>query len=477
MKKACCAAFAVLSILGWAPVSESATLALTHAAVIDGTGAAAQGDMTVLIRDGRIVEIGASASVTVPATARVVDARGLFLIPGLWDTHVHTALGTGPDWAEICSLLFLANGITSVRDMGGEVAALRRYENEALGGNMPLVRVVPVGPLLDGPGDPFPGILHVESEAAARQAVESLEKEGFSTVKILSSLHKDAFLAIADECRTREMDLIGHVPESVTVVEASDAGMREMEHLFGFLIACSSKERELRDKRADAIARGDARAYAWVRREILDTYSAEKADALCALLKKNGTRQCPTLAFLRAQVPLDPRCSLDDPRMAYIPRSLRTAWRPDEILKQVPPEEHPDIQRAFQIDLDLVGRMHRAGVAVLAGTDTDGQTPFLFPGFSLHEELELLVECGMSPMDALRAATQKAAECVGIEDSCGTIEKGKTADLVLLSANPLEDIRNTQRIAGVILNGRWHSPDDLKRLLDRAARVAVGPAP
>jgi imidazolonepropionase-like amidohydrolase len=404
--------------------------------------------------------MGRDGSVRIPPGARIVDARGKFLIPGLIDMHVHTS------WDPyFVRPMLLANGITATREMfAKEKRAIRLRREELDRGEVLGPRILAAGQIVDGEGGPWPGSIIVSSAEQARQAVDAEKRDRFDYVKVYSALSRDEFFAIADEARRDNIPFAGHVPGSVSVIEASNAGQKSFEHLYGILLACSSREDELRSRPLSPYLEELAEA---------DYFSEEKAQSLFTLFEKNGTWQTPTMAVLRnAALHDDPQVAkafFDSDRLQYAPYSLRFMWALG--LKMTPKmtEEQLAISRAyFQTESRLVGEMQRAGVGILAGTDTPN--PYVYPGFALHDELELLVAAGLSPMEALEAATRNPALYLGMSDSLGTIAKGKVADLVLLDADPLTDIRNTRRIDAVVLAGTMFAPPALDDMLAKVKR-------
>ncbi len=455
----------ILLLLIFAPLFSAAAsgqakqdarpLVFAHVTVIDMTGAAAKPDMTVVITGDRITEVGKSDKVKLPKDAQVVEAAGKFLIPGLWDMHVHT-------WDKNYFFpLYIANGITGVRDMFGPVPPIKQWRKEIEDGVTLGPRIVAAGPIVDGPKPVWPGSIGVSNAEEGRKAVTTVKEGGSDFVKVYSLLPRDAYFAIADEAKRQGMVFAGHVPESVSAAEASDAGQKSIEHLTGVLLACSSREDEIRkETQARRLQGMTALLYAFAQVEALNSFDSKKAERLFARFVKNGTWMSPTLTVLRGIAFIGDADFRNDPRLDYVPAYLRMGlWGPNAFgLSIRKPEDHANAKRVFQKQLELIGAMKRAGVEFIAGTDTPN--PYVFPGFSLHDELAMLVQSGLTPMEALQAATRNAAKYLGKLDSLGTIEKGKFADLVLLDQNPLADIANTKKIRAVALGGR---------LVDRAA--------
>ncbi len=456
------ACLTVVALAGALPVraedAPAKSLAITGVTVIDATGAPARLDMTVVVTGDRITAIGKPGEVGVPEGAQVVDVKGKYLIPGLWDMHVHTA---NPSFLP----LYLANGVTGVRDMHAldpdAIFGLRKQVQE---GKHPGPRVFAAGPLVDGPKPLVPSSLVAANATEGREAVRKLKKMGADFVKVYTKLPREAYLSIADEAKKQGLPFVGHVPESVSAAEASDLGQKSIEHLVGVELACSDREDELRREAVAAMAKADNQAVGELLGRVgaraADSFSDKKARALYARFVRNGTWQVPTLTALRSLVSLDNPKFTADPRVKYMSPSLRSYWS-----LKLSPETAAWLKRAYERATGLVRAMHKAGMPFLAGTDTPG-VPYVFPGFSLHDELALLVaEGGFTPLEALQAATRDPARFLGREKDLGTVEPGKLADLVLLDADPLADIHNTTKIAAVVANGRLLPRRELDRML------------
>jgi imidazolonepropionase-like amidohydrolase len=437
--------------------------ALVHANVVDVRDGSIARDVTVTIEGNRIASI--APGVRPPKGATVVDATGKYVIPGLWDMHVH--------WYEESYLpLFVANGVTGVRQMWG-FGMLQQWRDRIEAGTLVGPRQWIASAILDGPHPIWPGSVAVADADAGRAAVRDAKAAGFDFIKVYSLLPRDAFFAIAEQAKAEHMRFAGHVPFSVSSAEAADAGMQSIEHLTGVLLATSSHEEAIR--KAYATADGVAAMMKVGRAtadELLATYDETKAAALFARFVKDGTWQSPTLVVNRSIASLDDPAFADDARLRYVPQSYREMWNPknDFRLKDLKPEDYAMRRKTFAKQEQIVGAMNKAGVRFVAGTDVGN--PFCFPGFSLHDELALLVEAGLSPLQSLQAATRNAAELVG-RDDLGVVEKGKLADLVVLDANPLVDIHNTTKIAAVVFDGRYHSRDELAKMLAGVEKLAA----
>jgi hypothetical protein len=289
-----------------------------------------------------------------------------------------------------------------------------------------------------------------------------LKRRGADFIKLQSLMSRESYFAMADEARRQGIVFAGHVPDAIRAVEASNAGQKSIEHLTGVFEGCSNVE--------DELLRGPKGI-----KRFLETFDDAKAAALIAVFKKNRTWQAPTLVWERGGNLLDQRDLQHDPRARYVPASWKNgAWRrfTEDILKDQANDDLQTRQRFVAKEIEVVRDMHRAGIPFLAGTDTAAGV-YVFPGFSLHEEMQLLVRAGFTPLEALQCATRNPAEYLGKLSEMGTLEKGKVADLVLLDANPLDDIANTQRIAGVVVTGRYLSRAELDRLLRSVEMAAV----
>ena len=416
---------ALLMLLASWPAAQAApdTLAVRHVTVISATGAAPAADMTVLIAGGRIRVIGPAKSVRVRPGYRVVEGAGRYLIPALWDMHVHLA----EEWPDSAlGAWFLDHGVVGVRDMGTPMPRIRALRAAFASPASPGPRIVAAGPFLNG-SRAVPGlVLHVETEADGRRAADSVRALGADFVKVLSEIPPPAFRGAAEEARRIGLPIVGHLPAGIGPAEASDAGLRSLEHQFGLALSCAYEN-------ARRCAAADARVTA------LDTA------AVFARLKQNGTWLTPTFVSFVRVLRSDDSARRHDPRLALLPGAVRTTWLADRTA--APGGLAPALAR----ERAMLPPMRAAGLGFLAGTDFGD--PFLYPGASLHDELAELVASGLTPMEALQAATRNAAAFFGTVDSAGTIERGKVADLILLEADPLADIRNTRRIAAVVVHG------------------------
>ena len=445
-------------------LSPALPLVLQHVTVIDSTGTAPQPDMSVLIERGRIKAISSSREFHPGSGFTVVDATGKVLIAGLWDMHVHALSNRDP---ELFFRLFVANGITGIRDMGGDIplSQIVKLKQEISLGLRLGPEIFAAGPILEGEHPFWPFSISAPSAATARRAVDTLVEEHADFLKVYNTLSRQSYLTIASEAKKDGIPFVGHIPDSITPAEASALGQKSIEHLWGIPVYESSKSRQLHAMAATAnqearpeVAR---QLFYEINQAVLTTHDAKKAAQLNDEFRRNGTWQTPTLVVLRAYASLHDPALAKDPRLAYIPEDLRRFW---ESIGGPPDPRNDQIQLAlFQQDLSIVNEMHTAEVPLLAGTDTPN--PYTYPGFSLHEELQLLVSAGLSPMEAIETATLRAAQFLNVDKEFGSVQVGKIADLVLLDASPLDDIQNTKRICAVIVRGRFLDRSSLDSLL------------
>jgi imidazolonepropionase-like amidohydrolase len=370
--------------------------------------------------------------------------------------------------------LLISSGIVGVRDMGGDLETLLAWKRAIEAGMLLGPHIIASGPWLAGNGKKSAEQIPVSNEEEARAAVRDLKKRGADFIKILTLPSREAFFAVADEAKKQGLTFVGHVPSQITASEASDAGMHSIEHIVYSALAfdCSSKEPELRKAAGAAREKHDQKALADLGTQAIDSYSAEKAAALWARFKKNDTWEVPTLASIAAILPpkITPEQQALDSQLDFVPESLRKQWDPRAPDNQMSASAQQWWTKQFANDFKLAREMHRAGVLMLAGSDSLDR--FVFPGESLHKELQLFQQNGFSPMEALQSATRDAARFLGREKEFGTIAVGRSADLVLLDANPLDNIANTSKIAGVVRGGAFLDRGALDKLLAQAKAAA-----
>lgn len=458
-----------------APPGRTAIVGVT---VIDVAAGGALEERTVLLADGRIASIEPASSAPDSALAalraagiRVIDGRGRYLIPGLWDMHVHLRHPIAP---ELLMPQFIAHGVTGVRDMasdcdGAEESTAdrvcidrmlewrRRIEaGELLGPRLPALSSFPLNPPWD----------YEVAEAEARSLVGRLAGRGVEWIKLYYRLSPEAFGWIVDEASKLGLRTGGHLPLRMTAIEASEAGLGSLEHARDFLFDCFP---------GSAGFRGTTRSQnppMELMRAMVDEHDRACAEETFTAFVRNGTWYVPTHVTRRMDAYADDPEFRDDPRRVYIPAEAWESWQADAD-RMVALDSTPDgrrvMRRFYEEGLAITGRAHEAGVSIVLGTDA-GDT-YVFPGSGAHDELGELVKAGLTPAEALAAATVRAAEFLGLEEEHGTVDVGKVADLVLLGSDPLRDIAATRDIQMVIFRGLTLDRADLDGML---ARVEEG---
>ncbi len=404
--------------------SRAATLAIVGGTLIDGTGTAPVADAAIVIHDGRIVAAGPRSKVKIPKDANVVDAHGKTILPGLWDMHAHFEQ---VEWGPI----YLAAGVTTVRDCGNEFEFITAVRDAVAQGRGLGPRLLLAG-VVDGTSTYTIGVERVDTPEQARMWTDRYHAAGFQQMKIYSSVKLEELKAVADEAHRLGMSVTGHIPEGLDAYQAIEAGQDQINHIdyVANIMHATLPENASHLDRFKAGANID-----------LESPEAKKA---LAFLKEHHTVVDPTLALMEFFT-----ATTAKPPASFEPGVNKIAPELAAQLTDVgPPTDRSEIgQKVFDKEVAIVGALHRAGIPVVAGTD---QT---VPGHSLHREIELYVQAGFTPMEAIQAATIVPARAMGIEKDSGTVEKGKRGDLILVNGNPLEDIHQIRNVEYVITNG------------------------
>lgn len=431
----------------WCQMPESKPTAFVGVNVIPMDKERILQNQTVIIRDGVIVEIGDAQRIKVPRDARRVNAQGKFLIPGLWDMHVHL------DFAGESALpLFIANGVTGIRDMGGDFLLIKKWRDAISSGTLVGPRIKTSGPILENPKaiERYEKLMQISmansrigvaAPEGAADKITYLAKLGVDFLKIRTNANRETYLAIAAEAKRQGLTFVGHAPVGLSLVEVSNAGQKSIEHYL-FVLGPNFTEEQWKD--------------------------------VSSIFVKNGTYLVPTFISGRG-FRLTPDDQIEavindtsgnlDSRRKYVSPELIEFWSKELILKKNE-RLKLDYYEIEKKNFEIFRLMKRAGVRLMTGTDLAG--PMVFPGFSLHDELGVFVnDVGMTPYEALECATKIPAEFFGLQTSLGTIEKGKTGDVVLLDANPLDGIGNTKKISGVLKDGKFYSRADIEKILSQ----------
>jgi imidazolonepropionase-like amidohydrolase len=451
---------------------NNADLAITNVTVIDGSGKAAQTDMMVLIKDDTIISIEKSHSLTQNPGLKIIDGKGKFLIPGLWDMHVHGSADT------IFNLLMIANGITSVREMYTSRENFSYYiqwrnkteENKIVGPHL----YIPYATF--GQDQKWFGGEIISTPEQAIEFVREAKKMGADFIKIFDMYDKEVILTLYKEAKMEHIPVAGHAPICLDYSEAADAGQRTFEHLYGILISTSTKEDSLRKaalcetKNANNDISAFCHHYFFAQpEEWYSTYDSVKADRLFKHLKETGCFICPTFAVFENMLSILDSSKITDEQKRYVSENCWKYWYDlrGGFTGALTPSDYNSVRKAFKNRFEMVKIMHGYGIPVVAGTDESGGCPksFSIQGFVLHQELSLLVKAGLTPMEAIESTTSNAALAMNVSGKTGTVAVGKCADLVLLDANPLDDINNTRKINSVIKSGNYYSRSQLDSIL------------
>ena len=417
---------------------------------------------TVLVVGAEIVEVGAADEVSVPATATIVDGQGKFLLPGLADMHAHVGFGYQPGQTDPRAdlLLYLATGVTTVRNAVGSPEALRLAEAVA-DGTVPGPRLETASPLLEGEDAVWDFATRVVSADEARAAVRQFAAQGYESIKIYHTLSRDAYEAVADEARQLGVPMFGHVPFDVGVEEVLADGLASIEHFRGYDIDGLSEDVLAKDG-----GRSAARFASWL------NMSDERVTELVQATVAAGTWNCPTFVVNSMLIHADRLDAYADHAMAaYMPEHLVRRFRESGLEALFSPDSREMLRRVRPRMLMFLKRLHLAGAPLMTGTDT---FPSLVPGFTLIDEIGAFVEAGLSPYAALQAATTGPARFLGEYDRRGRILPGMAADLVLLGANPLDDIDHLWQLDGVMTDGRWLQRETLLSMLQELAATSAG---
>jgi imidazolonepropionase-like amidohydrolase len=414
--------------------SRAENIALVGGTLIDGTGRDPVLDSVVVIEKGRIVDAGPKSRVKIPSGAQKVDARGKTILPGLWDMHAHFEQ---VEWGPI----YLAAGATTVRDCGNEFEFITAVRDAVANGRGLGPRLLLAG-IVDGTGPSAIGVERVDTPEQAKMWTDKYHDAGFQQMKIYSSVKLEEVKDVADEAHRLGMTVTGHVPIGLNAYQTIEVGQDQINHIAYIL------DIMVPTLPADASRLDQAQARANLD---LNSPAAQKA---IAFLVQHGTVVDPTIALFEFF-----SASTAKPAASIEPGVTKVAPELQAILTDVgPPSPNAGInEKVFAKELAVVGALHKAGVPIVAGTD---QT---VPGHSLHREIELYVQAGFTPMEAIQAATIVPARVMGLDKEVGTVEPGKRADVIILDGNPLESIHNIRKVEFVITNGIMYNCAELWR--------------
>ena len=431
----------------------------------------------LLIEDERIVDIKPAGKLNADSV-QIFEAKGKYLIPGLWDMHTHPDdpevwwMNPDKDERELLLPLFIVYGVTGTRDMAGELELMKSWKSRIGAGELIGPEIIAAGPLLDGADASWDGSVSIEDAGRIKAIVDSLAAAGVDFLKIYSGLPRDVFFALCKYAKEVNLPVVGHIPTNVTTVEGAEAGMICQEHLLGILMECSRQEENIRNDKIDyGTAESGIDRYYIRNRLMMDTYDEVKAKKLFRQYVKFQTWHTPTISMWYKNAYYEEEVLKDEAHFKYLPKYLRKYWQPDTNvhLKYRHPKIVTTKKRLVEFYLKLIEEMHRSGVRLLAGTDV-GANPLCLPGIGVHNELSMFVKAGLSPAEALKTATINPPEFLMLDEDFGTVEIGKIANLVLLDGNPLDDIENIRQVSAVIKRGDLFDESRRNKILKNIER-------
>lgn len=450
-------------------------ICFTNVSTIDAEKGMQEG-MTVIVQNNRIIKVDKAENFDLAPSNHIIDGTGKYLIPGLWDAHVHFAYIE--EMAPSMFDLFLAYGITSVRDTGGKLDFVKAWKDRAEASPQDAPRVKIAGPLLDGTPNVYDGSIPTRPPLSlgangveeAIALVDLFDSVGVDLIKAYEMLTPEQFVAITERAREKGLKVTGHVPLSMDVISASNAGLNSMEHMRNLEMSSASNWEALLETRRKMLFDGKnevggvlrSNIHAAQRAEAVENYDEKVADGVLAVLAKNKTWQIPTLALSTGMV--NRHFAREDwiESFKYLPDEVAANWL--EAIAMVNEMTASESQRSHSEWMtNMIKKVNEFEIDIMAGTDCP--IFFLTPGLSLHEELAVLVKAGLTPMEALETATLNPARYFNMEHELGLVKENYIADLLLLDANPLEDIGNTKAINAVVKDGKIRSREDLDQLL------------
>lgn len=452
--------------------SSDADLVVRNVTVVDVAAGRAVGGRDVFVKGERIVDVVPTGRTSAAPSARVVDGRGRFVIPGLWDMHAHLNMQLDPARQQLP--LFTAFGVTGIRVMNtpmltGALARYREVQAQVANGSLVGPRVLAIGSWsvngAAGVSDAMPAYYKTRTEEEGRQLARHIKDLGYDFIKIYNGIPREGYVGLTDEARRLGIPFAGHEPAPMSAIELSNAGQRSIEHSRIFLLNCWPGADSMRQRLQTA-------HHTVLRQRMVDEYSPATCAAVFRTFAKNGTYITPTHVTRKMDAFADDLSYRANHALRYIPARQQIAWHADAngmIAADPTPAGRKAFMDFYAAGLALTAAASRAGVPVMLGTDAGDS--FVVPGASVHEELGELVKGGLSPAEALRAATLSGATFLGRTADFGTVQAGRAADLVLLDANPLADITNTTRIRAVIRAGRLFERAALDSMLAGVERT------
>jgi imidazolonepropionase-like amidohydrolase len=431
--------------------------AITDVVIVDVENGIAVPGQTVIVMGDRIDKIGAQGKIDIPEGTEIISGHGFYLMPGLVDAHVHYFD------APVFGRLMIANGVLLVRDMGMPNEYILKLRDELNRGETLGPEMIATGAILDGNPPQIPSIsLGIQTPEEGRAAVRKQAAAGVDMIKVYSTLDREVFLAIVDEAQKLGLKVVGHIPDSIYIEDAAAAGLKSSEHWFGF-------EKVIAKLLGDPVKltyAGMGSEAGYLQR--LGEVDPQALQDFYQRLRASGLTVVPTVVVFKVFPDMNAFEARSLPRSEYISQNLLSIWK-----SQWSGQSAPEF--IWQNWAKMVNQLNKAGVPLMVGTDL--MCPGIIPGYSVHEEMAIWQEAGIPATDVLRSATWVPANFMGLGDRLGSISEGKTASMVLLGANPLEDINNAQQIEGVFLRGQYFNREALDRLLVEAKDLAQRSTP
>ena len=467
---------AVMAATAATAQQPQADILIRHATIVDVAGGKAVGAQAVAVNGDRIIEIGPDATLARRYSAkRTIDASGKFVMPGLWDMHVHFGGGTElVDENKDLLPIYVAYGVTSVRDAAADISdSVLAWRQQVAEGKLLGPTIYTSGPKLEGYKPLWKGTIEVGTPAEVDAALDRLQAMKVDFVKITdNTLKPEIFEYAVKAAKARGLKTSAHTPFALTIEQAARDGLSSVEHLDYLIKAGSPQEATIgADYVAGKLSYGEASD------RFVDTFDPAYARAMYGRLAKLGLYVTPTLNMSRILAYLDREDHRSDPALALIGPGLRKTyeWRVERAAKATP-EQIAARHKEYELSVKVLPMLRDAGIPILAGTDAGYLNSFNYPGQGLHDELQRYVEAGLTPREALASSVVNGPKFLGHSNEYGALAKGKIADILLLDSNPLEDISATRQIRGVVLKGQWHDRAALDALLVQARRKAGQPA-
>jgi imidazolonepropionase-like amidohydrolase len=452
-----------LIFLGCSSDQEKVDLFVRNINVVDVVNNKIIKKQNVVIQNGRIREVGDKEIFDKFKSEYSFDGTGKFIMPGLWDNHVHFGGAEYIDENEQLLPLYIAMGVTTVRDAAGDISTnVLQWRSEIENRQRIGPRIFTSGPKIEGIASIWPGDIEVGTSAALQKAFDSLDQLKVDFVKVTdNTLHPQLFLEAIQEAVKRGYSVSGHLPATLSLQQLSEAGLTTIEHLGYALKAVSPMETEI----LEALKNGEINASEATQKRIT-TFDEETAVTHFKALAANGTGIVPTLSISKTIAYLDKDDHQDDAFLKYLGPKLKASyqWRVERAAKDSP-EAIEARHLRFEKTASLLPIIQKSGMKIIAGTDAGYLNSYDYPGLAIHLELQTMVEYGLTPQQALKASIWNGPDYFGLLQDYGSIEKGKVADLLILNDNPLEDISHTQKISAVVRQGKLFDRNTLDALL------------